>query len=200
MSKDKMLLYHTGFEVIKAPDVHHGRRNADFGQGFYLTTDADFAHRWAGVHKDAETVVNTYELDTTGLAVHRFQRDAEWFGYLFGNRNSKPDTLMSDVIIGPIANDTIYDTFGIITSGLLKPEDAMRLLLIGPNYQQVALKTEQAAEQLMWLSAEILSPEQIAAYRRSVVAEEEAYQALFAEELEKITSLIERESPMIQYL
>ena len=42
MSKDKMLLYHTGFEVIKAPDVHHGRRNADFGQGFYLTTDAGF--------------------------------------------------------------------------------------------------------------------------------------------------------------
>ena len=188
MSKDKMLLYHTGFEVIKAPDVHHGRRNADFGQGFYMTTDADFAHRWAGVHKDAETVVNTYELDTTGLAVHRFQRDAEWFGYLFGNRNSKPDTLMSDVIIGPIANDTIYDTFGIITSGFLKPEDAMRLLLIGPNYQQIALKTEQAAERLTWLSAEILSPEQIAAYRRSVAAEEEAYQALFAEELKKINS------------
>ena len=44
----------------------------------------------------------------------------------------------------------------------------------------------------MWLSAEILSPDHIATYRRSVVTEEEAYQALFAEELEKINSLIER--------
>ena len=37
--QDKMILYHTGFETIKEPDVHLGRRNADFGQGFYLTAD-----------------------------------------------------------------------------------------------------------------------------------------------------------------
>lgn len=186
-----MLLYHTGFEVIKAPDVSHGRRNADFGQGFYLTADADFAHRWARERKGAETIVNTYELDAAGLTVHRFQRDADWFSYLFGNRNGRPDTLTADVIIGPIANDTIYDTIGIITSGLLKPEDAMRLLLIGPCYQQVALKTEKAAGQLKWLTAETLSPEQIAVYRTTVAAEEETYQELFAGELEKISALRE---------
>ncbi|MDC7301289.1 DUF3990 domain-containing protein [Agathobacter ruminis] len=31
------------------PDIHCGRKNADFGQGFYLTGDVDFAHRWASV-------------------------------------------------------------------------------------------------------------------------------------------------------
>ena len=41
-----------------------------------------------------------------------------------------PDTLQSaDVIIGPIANDTIYDTFGIITSGFLTHHQAKRLLI-----------------------------------------------------------------------
>lgn len=32
-----MLLYHTGYQEIREPDIHHGRKNADFGQGFYLT-------------------------------------------------------------------------------------------------------------------------------------------------------------------
>ncbi len=36
--------------------------------------------------------------------------------------------MISDVIIGPFANDTIFDAPGIITSGYLKPEDAMKRL------------------------------------------------------------------------
>ena len=47
------------------------------------------------------------------------------------------------MIIGPIANDTIFDTLGIMTSGYLKTEDAMKLLLIGPEYRQVTIKTEK---------------------------------------------------------
>ena len=43
-----MKLYHTGTLVIHEPDVHYGRKNADFGQGFYLTPDREFACRWAG--------------------------------------------------------------------------------------------------------------------------------------------------------
>ena len=25
-----MILYHTGFDVIEKPDIHHGRKNADY--------------------------------------------------------------------------------------------------------------------------------------------------------------------------
>lgn len=39
------------------------------------------------------------------------------------------------MIVGPIANDTIFDTFGIITSGFLSAEQAIKLLLIGPQYE-----------------------------------------------------------------
>lgn len=183
-----MLLYHTGFQVIKTPDVHHGRKNADFGQGFYLTADAAFSRRWAKERVGLQTVVNSYELDTEGLTVCQFTRSREWFEYIFANRSGKPDRIGADVIIGPIANDTIYDTFGIITSGFLKEEDALQLLLIGPEYHQVALKTEKAAEQLKWLSSEILTPEELVKYRMIVSAEEAAYQERFAAEMEKIVS------------
>ena len=57
------ILYHTSDCEIKEPDIHYGRKNADFGQGFYLTPDKDFTYRWAG--KNA--VVNIYELDESGL-------------------------------------------------------------------------------------------------------------------------------------
>ena len=40
-----MRLYHTGTIAIPSPDIRRGRVNADFGQGFYLTPDADFTWR-----------------------------------------------------------------------------------------------------------------------------------------------------------
>jgi cytochrome c551/c552 len=47
---------------------------------------------------------------------------------------------------------------GILSSGLLAPEEAMDLLLIGPSYAQVAIKTEKAARQLQWLRSERKKP------------------------------------------
>ena len=141
-----MKLYHTGTMEIRNPDIHHGRKNADFGQGFYLTPDMDFACRWA----EENAVINEYELDEEGLAIHRFERDRDWFDYIFRNRRVK-DTLKADVVIGPIANDTIFETLGIITSGYIEPEDAMKLLMIGPEYIQAAIKTEKAMRHLRWI-------------------------------------------------
>ena len=37
-----MILYHTSDREIRIPDIHHGRKNADFGWGFYLTPDKEF--------------------------------------------------------------------------------------------------------------------------------------------------------------
>lgn len=34
-----MILYHTGKVEIRTQDIHYGRKNADFGWGFYLTPD-----------------------------------------------------------------------------------------------------------------------------------------------------------------
>ena len=183
-----MLLYHTGFQEIRNPDVHYGRKNADFGQGFYLTADAEFSRRWAKERGNMRTVVNTYELDHSGLDICRFTRNGDWFDYIFANRAGKPDSIKADVIIGPIANDPIYDTFGIITSGFLKESDALRLLLIGPEYRQIVLKSDKAVSHLKWLSAVTLLPEELEKYHEIVAAEEAEYQRLFAAEMEKITS------------
>ncbi|MBQ8137497.1 MAG: DUF3990 domain-containing protein, partial [Clostridia bacterium] len=167
-----MILYHTGEREIQAPDIHYGRKNADFGWGFYLTPDRDFAYRWAGEN----AVVNEYELHENGLNIHTFTRDISWFQYIAGNRRTV-DQLAADVVIGPIANDTIFDTLGIMSSGYLKPEDAVKLLMIGPEYTQVAIKTEKAVKQLRFVRSEKIrriAPE-------ALRMEREAYQTAFAQ-------------------
>ena len=172
-----MRLYHTSSVEIRDPDITRGRKNADFGQGFYLTPDMDFARRWTR----ADAVVNEYEFDESGLLIQRFSRDEEWFRYIFRNRRAI-DGLTANVVTGPIANDTIFETFGVISSGFLKAEDAMKLLMIGPEYTQVAIKTEKALQQLRWLRSEkITGP--VAAVRKT---EQEEYDAAFGRVLQEI--------------
>lgn len=172
-----MILYHTSDREIPKPDIHYGRKNADFGWGFYLTPDRDFTYRWAREN----AVVNVYELDFTGLQVHRFSRDTDWFQYIYWNRRLK-DGITADVVAGPIANDTLFDTLGIMSSGYLQPADALKLLMIGPEYTQVAIKTEKAAGRLRFLRAERI--QRLGA--EQLKAEQDAYQAAFARELEAI--------------
>lgn len=186
LMSEKIRLYHTGFDEIRRPDVHYGRKNADFGQGFYTSPDEEFTRRWARTRRGEETILNVYELDLTGLNVHRFERDLSWFAYIYANRNRKPDLLGADAVIGPIANDTIYDTLGITTSGFLNEEQSLALLMLGPVYVQAALKTEKAASQLTWLSSEIITPEQVAEYRKTVQKEEAEFQKGFADLLDRI--------------
>lgn len=182
----EIMLYHAGFEIIKVPDVRFGRRNADFGQGFYLSPDAEFSRRWARARRGMTTYINTYALNPEGLDIRRLQRDEAWFDYIFDNRAFRPDRMAeADVILGPIANDTIYDVWGLTTSGLIERSLALRLLQIGPAYIQVALKSPRAAAQLQWRAAVPLSPEEIEGYRALVRAEEADFQRRFAEALEE---------------
>ena len=180
-------VFHAGYEEIKAPDVHWGRKNADFGQGFYTTDSLDFACGWVREKKGADIIINSYELDESGLKIKRFERDPEWFRYVYSNRRSMPDELSEyDVIIGPVANDTIFNTMGIMTSGFLSDDEAMRLLCIGPCFYQITLKTVVAADRLTFISSEVLPKEAIEEGKRDFSINEERYMNEFARVMEEM--------------
>ena len=176
---EKMNLYHTSNMIIENPDIKRGRENADFGQGFYLTSDYEFCKRW--ILQDA--YINVYELDIEGLDVVRFERDQKWFDYIFNNRR-KNDKISADVIIGPIANDTIYETYGVLSSGFIESDDAAKLLQVGPEYIQIAIKTDKAKAKLRWLRAEFVPTDDN--MKRIRMQEEEAYQKSLSEAMENI--------------
>ena len=187
VDRETLRLFHTGYAEIREPDIHYGRKNADFGQGFYLSDSAEFAGKWMRERKDAVIHVNSYELDLSGLRLLRLTRDERWLDYILRNRAGAADRFPdADVIIGPIANDTIYDTLGILTSGFLTREQSLQLLRIGPCFAQIVLKTERAAARLRWLSARVLEHEEAARFRERVGREEADYQQSLAEALENM--------------
>ena len=89
--EERLHLYHTGFHELRSPDITVGRKNADFGQGFYLSANDAFAGKWARESRGRQVYVNAYELDLSGLTLLRFGRDAGWFDYIFQNRRAMPD-------------------------------------------------------------------------------------------------------------
>lgn len=180
-------LFHTGVQIIREPDIRIGRKNADFGQGFYLSNDEDFSRRWARTGKDVTAYLNRYEMDYDGLKIKRFERSQEWFDYIFDNRAGHPDALKDyDIIIGPIANDTLYDTGGIITSGLINRQQAFRMLSVGPAYEQIVIKTDRAAERLRFAEALEISQSEVEGYRAIVREEEKRFLEQSAEVLIKL--------------
>jgi hypothetical protein len=171
-------VYHTGFAIVQTPDLQFGRSNTDFGQGFYLSDDLAFAGRWAKARKDLSVYLNTYRLALDGLRIKRFRRDAAWYDYIYANRAGRPDTLTTyDAVIGPIACDTIYDTLGILTSGLIDKEAALKAYRLVPSYRQIVLKSTKAVSALEWVEARTISPEEIRQNQAILLQEEQAYQA-----------------------
>ncbi|MBR1663589.1 MAG: DUF3990 domain-containing protein [Ruminococcus sp.] len=175
-----MILFHAGYDVIEAPDIHFGRRNADFGQGFYTTDSEELAKRWIKQRNDRTAYLNTYELDTTALKIKDLPRGEEWFEYIYANRHLMPDTLSGyDVISGAVANDTIFDTLGLTTSGVLDKAVSLKALMAGNEYRQITLKTEKAAAALRFTGADIITPEESRHYSKLLEREEKAFQEEF---------------------
>ena len=184
---NRIKLYHSGFYQVENPDIHFGRKNADFGQGFYLSDYLQFSLRWTKHHKGKTSYLNIYELDLSDLKILKFERDEKWFSYLSGNRKNKQDIYADyDLIIGPIANDTLFDTFGILNSGLLKDNEAVRLLMIGPEYRQYVIKSEKALHNLKYLETNAIEESEADTYALQLSKETEAFQEEFGKMLEKI--------------
>ena len=67
----KLKLYHGSTVAVRKPSLRPGRPNADFGKGFYTTSNYEQAVRWAHIKKEREdaerAVVSVYEFDETQL-------------------------------------------------------------------------------------------------------------------------------------
>ena len=184
-----MKLYHTSALELKKPDVHFGRKNADFGGGFYLSDNLEFAKKWAN---DRKNCINFYTLDLSDLNVKRFERDEEWFDYIANNRAGNKDKYAAyDVVIGPIANDTLFDTYGIIFSGLISSNDALKLLKVGNQFTQINIKSEKAASQLTWEHAELLQSDEIAKSKVLLRSEEAEFRTAFESALKDLQNFEE---------
>ena len=160
-----MKLYHTGKLEIREPDIRRGRKNADFGQGFYLTPDRQTAIRMAQkkarLFGGAATLI-TFEFDEAALdsdlKVKVFPEKAtvEWLLFVDANRDRKNDKPIHDydIVIGPIADDGVVLQLTNYRQGIYSPEEAARLLQDRYLDQQYYFGTERAVRFLSKTNAE----------------------------------------------
>lgn len=160
-----MIVYHGSTEIVNYPLVSIGRKNLDFGRGFYVTSIKQQAISWAlrPLNDGKEKYLNTYDLNITetlksGYKVLSFDSyNREWLDFVVGNRKGDNLWKQYDIVTGGIANDRVFNTVELYANELITAEEALqRLRYHKPNYQICILKQDIIDKYLSFLNAEKL--------------------------------------------
>lgn len=155
-----MKLYHGSTVAVRTPNISRGRKNTDFGKGFYTTTDYEQAARWARIkrdrEKDTKAVVSIYEFDehrlnSPELNVMRYEgATEEWLDFVVRNRRNSP-VHTYDIVMGPVANDRLYATITMYEKGDLSAEAAIVQLRTHVLFDQISFHTAASLASLTFL-------------------------------------------------
>lgn len=152
-----MKVYHGSTIVIDHPIAAEGRRQLDFGQGFYVTDIKRQADSWAERMqriREELGIVNVYELDIEKVkADYRYYRfmhyDNEWLQFIVANRMGRKDVVHYDVIEGGVANDRVIDTVEAYMANLMPLETALRELSRHQPNNQLCIASQKVIDECM---------------------------------------------------
>jgi len=151
-----MIVYHGSVIKIDKPDVRHSLRALDFGKGFYVTTNLHQAEQWARrkalILGRGQPMINVYQLseNSDGLCWKTFDDHLdEWIDFVCACRNGEEIYKVYDLITGKVANDRVFRVVDMYRSGEWDRERALREIRAYPDYDQTALITQRAIDQLL---------------------------------------------------
>lgn len=154
-------LYHGSTVAVRKPSLRHGRTNADFGKGFYTTSNMEQAVRWAHIKQEREealrAVVSVYEFDETlldrpDLNIRRFTgADEPWLYFVTDCRKSRGHEY--DLVQGPVANDRVFTTVNLFESGVLSAKAAILQLKTYRTYDQLSFHTDKIIKTLRFIES-----------------------------------------------
>ena len=143
-----IIVYHGGTEKVEFPICKFGRRNLDFGQGFYVTDLRKQAVDWATQVADRRKttpIINRYRLNRDALLAEAkckvfMAYDKEWLEFIVASRRGLNVADNYDYIEGGVANDRVIDTVNLYMAGLMDLDTALaRLSEHRPNNQMCLL-------------------------------------------------------------
>ena len=110
--KNEIIIYHGSEKIVEHPTFGEGKKNNDFGLGFYCTASEELAKEWAVCRpNNTNGWVHKYELDTDGLRILDLQqRDVlAWLAELMRHReaaDSKRYRMLAEKFIEKYGIDT----------------------------------------------------------------------------------------------
>ncbi|MBD5184343.1 MAG: DUF3990 domain-containing protein [Bacteroidales bacterium] len=114
-----MRLYHGSNVAIKEIDLSRSKRGKDFGQGFYLNANPDqameMAARTTRFLNEGTPTLSCFEFDEDEAMENKLnikvfhEYSEEWAEFVVMNRKNNSDVPAHpyDIVIGPIADDTV---------------------------------------------------------------------------------------------
>ena len=161
----EIVVYHGGTEKVEFPICKFGRRNLDFGQGFYVTDLRKQAVDWASQMADRRNlppIINRYRLNRDAILAEArckvfMAYDKEWLEFIVASRRGQNVADNYDYIEGGVANDRVIDTVNLYMAGLMDLDTALaRLSEHRPNNQMCLLSQEISDKYLIFNGTEAI--------------------------------------------
>ena len=161
-----MIIYHGSNVAVETPKLITPSRTLDFCKGFYTTMNLKQAVSFANnvVNRNEGRGIPTisfYEVDfekmESELSILKFDHaDDNWLDFVYANRTAKYTGKQYDIVIGPVANDTVYRVFRLFENGDIDRETVIKRLKVVELFNQLTFCTERAISELKFQKSEIL--------------------------------------------
>ena len=154
-----MLIYHGSDVIVENPEIISSNRFLDFGYGFYTTSNKDQAVNWCRrvCYRNNKNTgyVSIYEFDLKeaeeNLSIKRFSiiADQNWLDFVVECR--KGATHDYDIVIGPVADDNVYQTIRNLETGIYDFEYALKKLKSQNLKDQVLFHTVDSLKYIKFI-------------------------------------------------
>lgn len=199
----QIIIYHGSEQIVEVPTFGLGKKNNDFGLGFYCTESDELAKEWA-VSSLRNGFSNRYTLDTEYLNILNLNSPdytiLNWIAVLVEHRLFSIKTPVArrakrylienfgvnvnafDLITGYRADDSYFDYAESFLNNGLSVEQLARAMRLGKLGEQIVIKSKFAFSKLKFEAFDIAEKEQYYVLRK---ARDDVANQLYLEMLEE---------------
>lgn len=181
-------LFHGSEKVIEAPSFGEGKRNNDFGLGFYCTETENLAKEWA-VSSLRDGFCNRYTLDTEYMKILNLNSPdytiLNWIAVLVEHRLFSIKTPIArrakkylidnfginvnafDIVIGYRADDSYFDYAESFLNNAISVEQLAAAMKLGKLGEQIVLKSQFAFSRIRFEGFDVAEKEEFYVLRKA---------------------------------
>ena len=181
-------LYHGSEKIIEKPTFGEGKKNNDFGLGFYCTESEELAKEWA-VSSLRNGFSNKYTLDTEYMKILNLNSPEytilNWIAVLVEHRlfsiktpvarrakqylieNFSINVNAYDIITGYRADDSYFDYAESFLNNGISVQQLARAMRLGKLGEQIVIKSQFAFSRLNFEGFDIAEKEEFYVLRKS---------------------------------